>query len=117
MDIHEIEFRARLKTYHDFFQDCTGYVPYKFQMDILMDENKYIVARTGRQLGKTEVISVKALIEAIDNPEIVENKKLFPGSNWEFWKPDRWDIWGFALSWVVVAVIILLYILIMRIGA
>lgn len=55
--------------------------------------------------------------EAIDNPEIVEKKKLFPGTDWEFWKPDRWDIWGFALSWVAVAVIILLYILIMRIGA
>jgi len=55
--------------------------------------------------------------EAIDNPEIVEKKKLFPGSNWEFWKPDKWDIWGFLLSWVVVGVIILLYILIMRIGA
>ena len=55
--------------------------------------------------------------EAIENPEIVEKKKLFPGTDWEFWKPDRWDIWGFVLSWVVVAVIILLYILIMRIGA
>ena len=55
--------------------------------------------------------------EAIENPEIVEQKKLFPGTNWEFWKPDRWDIWGFVLSWIVVGVIILLYILIMRIGA
>jgi len=54
--------------------------------------------------------------EAVDNPEIVEKKKLFPGSNWEFWKPDRWDIWGFVLSWVMVGIIILLYIFIMRIG-
>lgn len=55
--------------------------------------------------------------EAVENPEIVEQKKLFPGSDWEFWKPDRWDIWGFILSWAVVGFIILLYILIMRIGA
>ena len=55
--------------------------------------------------------------EAIDNPDIVEKKKVFPGTDWEFWKPDRWDIWGFLLSWVIVGVIILLYILIMRIGA
>ena len=54
--------------------------------------------------------------EAIDHPEIVEKKKLFPGSDWEFWKPDRWDIWGFLLSWVIVGFIILLYILIFRIG-
>ena len=55
--------------------------------------------------------------EAIDNPQIIEKKKLFPGTNWEFWKPDRWDIWGFVLSWLAVGIIILLYILIMRIGA
>ncbi len=55
--------------------------------------------------------------EAVDNPEIVEKKKIFPGSNWEFWKPDRWDIWGFVLSWIMVGIIILLYILIMRIGS
>ena len=55
--------------------------------------------------------------EAVDNPDIVEQKKLFPGTDWEFWKPDKWDTWGFLLSWLVVGVIILLYILIMRIGA
>lgn len=55
--------------------------------------------------------------EAIDNPEIIEKKKLFPGTDCELWKPDKWDIWGFMLSWGVVGVIILLYILIMRIGA
>jgi len=55
--------------------------------------------------------------EAVENPDIVEQKKLFPGTDWEFWKPDKWDSWGFALSWVMVGVIILLYILIMRIGA
>lgn len=54
---------------------------------------------------------------AIENPKIVENRKLFPGTNWEFWKPDRWDIWGFVLSWVLVGFIVLLYILVMRIGA
>jgi len=55
--------------------------------------------------------------EAIENPEMVKKRKLFPNSNWEFWKPDRWDIWGFILAWLMVAVIILLYIFIMRIGA
>lgn len=64
-----------------------------------------------------QIEDARLVKEAIENPEIVEKKKLFPGTDWEFWKPDRWDIWGFALSWVAVALIILLYILIMRIGA
>lgn len=55
--------------------------------------------------------------EAVNNPKLIEERKIFPNSNWEFWKPDRWDIWGFILSWVIVCVIILLYILIMKIGA
>ena len=59
----------------------------------------------------------RAVREAVENPEIVEKKKLFPGTNWEFWKPDKWDIWGFVLSWVAVGVIILLYILIFNIGS
>ncbi len=55
--------------------------------------------------------------EAVDNPELVEQRKLFPGTNWEFWKPTKWDIWGFVLSWVMVAFIIFLYIFVMKIGA
>ena len=55
--------------------------------------------------------------EAVDNPEIGKQRKLFPNSNWEFWKPDKWDIWGFILAWVMVVVIIFLYIFIMKIGA
>lgn len=55
--------------------------------------------------------------EAVDNPEIVRKRKLFPNTDWEFWKPDRWDIWGFVISWLIVFLIIFLYIIIMRIGA
>lgn len=47
----------------------------------------------------------------ITNPELVEQNKLFPNTNWEFWKPTREDIWGFALCWVGVAVIISIYYL------
>lgn len=55
--------------------------------------------------------------QAIDNPEIVEKNKLFPGTDWEFWKPTKQDIWGFALCWVFVGLIIWLYTIIMKIGA
>ncbi len=53
----------------------------------------------------------------IDDPELVEYDKIFPHSNWEFPKPTRQDIWGFAACWAGVAVIILLYFIIMNIGS
>jgi len=54
---------------------------------------------------------------AIDNPEIVEHDKLFPGTHWEFWKPTKWDVWGFVVCCLFVVFIILLYYLITGIGA
>jgi hypothetical protein len=53
----------------------------------------------------------------IDDPELAERNKIFPHSNWEFPKPTRQDIWGFAACWAGVALIILLYVLIMNIGS
>jgi SSS family solute:Na+ symporter len=55
--------------------------------------------------------------EAIDHPEIVERNKIFPGTDWEFWKPTKADIWGFVGSWVMVAIIIGLYLWLMTIGS
>ncbi|MDZ7270712.1 MAG: sodium:solute symporter family protein [candidate division KSB1 bacterium] len=55
--------------------------------------------------------------EAIEHPEIVERNKLFPGTNWEFWRPTKQDIWGFVICWLLVGAIIGLYLLVMRIGA
>jgi SSS family solute:Na+ symporter len=55
--------------------------------------------------------------EAIDHPEIVEAKKIFPGTDWEFWKPTKADIWGFVGSWIMVGVIIGLYLWLMTIGS
>lgn len=54
---------------------------------------------------------------AIDDPEIVERDKIFPGTDWEFWKPTKADIYGFILCWVLIGVIIWLYGAIMNIGA
>jgi len=54
--------------------------------------------------------------EAIEHPEIVEARKLFPHTDWEFWKPTRADVWGFLGSWVMVGVIIGLYLYLMTIG-
>ena len=54
--------------------------------------------------------------EAIEHPEIVEQRKIFPHSDWEFWKPSKADIWGFVGCWVMVGVIIWLYLFLMTIG-
>jgi solute:Na+ symporter, SSS family len=55
--------------------------------------------------------------EAIENPELVEQRKLFPHTDWEFWKPTKADVWGFIGCWVLVVGVMLLYIALMRIGA
>jgi SSS family solute:Na+ symporter len=54
--------------------------------------------------------------EAIEHPEIVESRKLFPHTDWEFWKPTKADIWGFIGCWVMVGVIIGVYLFLMTIG-
>jgi len=55
--------------------------------------------------------------EAVEQPEIMERNKLFPGTDWEFWKPTKQDIWGFGVCWLLVAFILWLYTVIMKIGA
>jgi SSS family solute:Na+ symporter len=62
-------------------------------------------------------IDAREVRKRIEDPEIVERDKIFPHSNWEFWKLGRADLLGFGLCWVGVAVILLLYILIAHIGA
>ncbi len=47
--------------------------------------------------------------EKIDNPDLVEQNKLFPGTNIEFWKPTKFDIIGFIACVGFVLLIIGLY--------
>jgi len=54
---------------------------------------------------------------AIDNPEIVEQDKVFPCTDWEFWKPTRMDVWGFVVLCLLVLVVIGLFYLVASIGA
>ncbi|MEI8135102.1 MAG: sodium:solute symporter family protein [bacterium] len=64
-----------------------------------------------------QVRDAEEVQKRIDNPDLVEADKIFPSTDWEFPKPTRRDLWGFALCWVGVAVIILLYVVIMNIGS
>jgi SSS family solute:Na+ symporter len=60
------------------------------------------------------IIDRSEVEKKITDPELVEQNKLFPHTNWEFWKPTREDIWGFVLCWVGVAFIIGLYFLLVN---
>ncbi len=53
----------------------------------------------------------------IQDPTLVEQDKMFPGTNWEFWKLTKKDLIGFGLCWVGVGVIVLLYIVLMQLGS
>jgi SSS family solute:Na+ symporter len=50
----------------------------------------------------------RAVAEAVTNPERFEQKKLWPGSQWEIMKPGRADFIGFGGTWLLVGVIIFL---------
>ena len=52
-----------------------------------------------------------------DDLELVERDKMFPGTNWEFWKLTRHDVVGFALCWLGVGIIVLMYVVLSGIGA
>ena len=54
---------------------------------------------------------------ATDNPEIVEQDKVFPGTDWEIWKPTKMDVWGFVVLCFLVLVVIGLFYLVASIGA
>jgi SSS family solute:Na+ symporter len=55
--------------------------------------------------------------EKIDNPQLVERDKLFPGTDLEFWKPTRIDIIGFLACIGFVLLIIGLYMVVAAIGS
>jgi len=50
----------------------------------------------------------KAIEASINNPEQIEKRKLFPGSQWELMKPGRLDYIGFGGSWILVGLVIFL---------
>jgi SSS family solute:Na+ symporter len=59
----------------------------------------------------------EAVRRLIDNPELREKSKWFPGTWWEVPRPTRLDVVGFVVSWLIVGVVIGLYFLLARVGA
>ncbi len=54
--------------------------------------------------------------EKIENPDLVERDKIFPGTDWEFWKPTRTDVIGFLACVGFVLIVIGLYMGLASIG-
>lgn len=54
--------------------------------------------------------------QKIDNPELVEQDKVFPGSDWEFWRPTRTDVIGFFACVAFVLLIVALYMVVASLG-
>lgn len=63
------------------------------------------------------VADAKAVQRLVDDPDLREQSKWFPGTWWEVPRPTRLDVLGFLVSWVVVGVIIVLYFLLASLGA
>jgi hypothetical protein len=62
-------------------------------------------------------IDAAKLAAAYANPEALEEKKLFPGSNFEFQKPSLLDIGGFVISVIICFGIIGLAMALVSIGS
>jgi SSS family solute:Na+ symporter len=62
-------------------------------------------------------VDAREVRKRIEDPTIIEREKIFPHSNWEFWKWSRTDIVGFSLCWLGVAVILGIYLLLARVGS
>ncbi len=54
---------------------------------------------------------------AYANPQALEHRKLFPGTNFEVQKPTRADVIGFVACFAVCALVIVLAMIVARIGA
>lgn len=54
--------------------------------------------------------------QKIENPELVEQNKLFPNTSIEFWKPTRFDMIGFAACVGFVLLIVALYMVLSSIA-
>lgn len=61
-------------------------------------------------------LDARLVQEKIDRPELVEQDKVFPGTDWEFWRPTAFDVLGFLACVAFVVVIIGMYVAVAAIG-
>jgi len=74
-------------------------------------------ARIHTPVQSTPEEEERAIAYAAEHPEIIDRKKIIPGSSWEILKPGRWDVFGFGGSWILVSVVVFLLWLLANIGS
>ena len=63
-------------------------------------------AKVHTPIQPTPEAEESALRHAVDHYDEIEARKLRPGSNWEIMKPKAFDLIGFGVCWLIVAVIV-----------
>jgi SSS family solute:Na+ symporter len=79
-----------------------------FSRPVAKDDLDRFFARLRTPVQATPELDKQALAEAMEHPERYEQDKIFPGSNWEIFKPGWKDVLGFGGSWLLVLVILFL---------
>lgn len=71
-----------------FFDLLLGFKPYAYQLAVLKDKSKQIAVRAGRQVGKTTVLAMRTLYDALENKdwEIILVAPVFRQSTYLFQK-------------------------------
>jgi SSS family solute:Na+ symporter len=78
---------------------------------------KEFYARVHTPAVEDQELDAREVEKRILDPALVEQDKMFPGTNWEFWKLTKKDVVGFGLCWVGVGAIVLLYIVLRQLGS
>lgn len=72
------------------------------------DDLDRFFARLRIPVQATPELDKRAVADAIHKRETLERDKIWPGSNWEIYKPGWKDVAGFGGSWLLVGVIVFL---------
>jgi len=62
-------------------------------------------------------LDARLVSQKIDDPTLVERDKIFPGTDWEFWKPTRFDVIGFVGCIAFVGLIVFFYSMVASIAS
>jgi SSS family solute:Na+ symporter len=79
-----------------------------FSRPVARDDLDSFFVRLRTPVQATPEADHQALVDARRRLETLEKDKIWPGSNWEIYKPGWGDVLGFGGSWLLVGVIIFL---------
>lgn len=74
-------------------------------------------AKMNTPVDPDEIADRNRLIYVAEHPETTTDRKLFPGSDWEFSKPTTFDVMGFLISIMICGAVIGLMVWLAGLGA